>query len=537
MNIILSAFSLLLLSTSGLGANARAQPPTVTVENGSLIGSHNQHYDQDFFLGIPYAQAPVGELRFRQPKPVNESWQERSAKSYGAWCHSAPLSLPGFDQEGFHHEESEDCLTLNVIRPSGLKSLERELPVLVWIHGGGLREGGSADQRYNMSFLVQESVDMGTPIIGVSFNYRLSGFGFLQGRAVNESGVANIGLYDQRHALVWIQENIAAFGGDPSRVTIQGESSGAVSVGHHFLAFGGRDDGLFRAGIAESGGPLSSSALLSLDQQDALYDNVLNATHCSDAADSLQCLRSASAEDLKAAFQGVNYYPVEDGGMIKGLFSGALEQGRFIKRPLLIGTNTNEGSAFSIPSALGINNSVDFQEFVQSFDTGGGLSQESVREITAEYVDRLSVQDAKRDLGTVLLSPSAVYGSLYGKVTLYIGDMMFNAGRRYSNRIWTKYGVPSYSYRFDAVPNGINPQILGATHFQETSFVFRNLDGVGYAVKPFETNSTILSHEYHDLAVLMSRMWLSFTTTQSPNFHRGKSCPLFFTCIPTAAGS
>lgn len=217
---------------------------------------------------------------------------------------------------------------------------------------------------------------------------------------------------------------------------------------------------------------------------------MLNATDCSNTAYSLQCLRSAPAEDLKATFQGVNY-SVKDGGMIKGFFSKALGQGHFIKRPLLIGTKMNEGSIFSIPSALRINNSIDFQGFVQSFDTGGGLSQESIRGIAAEYVDKLPVQYAKRDPGTVLLSPSPVYGLLYGKVTLYIGDMTFNAGRRYSNGIWTKYGVPSYSYRFDAVPNGINSQIVGATHFQEIAFVFQNFDGVGYAVKPFETSSTI----------------------------------------------
>lgn len=101
-----------------------------------------------------------------------------------------------------------------------------------------------------MSFLVQESVGVGAPIIGITINYRLSGFGFLSGSALQKSGVMNLGLHDQRAALGWIQDNVAAFGGDPSRVTIQGESAGALSVGYHFLAYGGRDDSLFRAGIA-----------------------------------------------------------------------------------------------------------------------------------------------------------------------------------------------------------------------------------------------------------------------------------------------
>ncbi|KAL3455984.1 Alpha/Beta hydrolase protein [Aspergillus heterothallicus] len=166
-------------------AAALAVTSEVTVKNGTLIGAYSSEYNQDFVLGIPYAQPPVGNLRYRHPQALNESWTAKLA--------------------GFPHEENEDCLTLNVVRPSGLNKFNK-LPVLVWIHGGGLQEGGSADQRYNMTFLVQESVQIGTPVIGVSFNYRLSGFGFLPGRAINESGIANLGLYDQRKALSWIQE-------------------------------------------------------------------------------------------------------------------------------------------------------------------------------------------------------------------------------------------------------------------------------------------------------------------------------------------
>lgn len=509
--------------------HAQSQP-TVTINNGTIMGTQNSQYIQDFFLGIPYAQPPLGNLRFALPQPINQSWSEKQAITYGPWCHSSPLSLPGFTQTGFDHDESEDCLTLNVVRPSGANASDARLPVLAWIHGGGLREGGSADQRYNMSFLVQESVRMGQPTIGVSFNYRLSGFGFLQGRAVNESGVANLGLYDQRLALHWIQENILAFGGDPHRVTIQGESSGAVSVGHHFLAYGGRDDGLFHAGIAESGGPLTTSALISLDQQDILYNNVLNATNCIGEEDTLQCLRSKPADTLKAAFQGVNYYPVMDGGIITGFPSIALKEGKFVKRPLLIGTNTNEGAAFSIESARGVNNSADFQAMITQFSGGNGPENTTIDALTNQYLRRLSPEEAQSDLETVLLSPSPEYGSLYGKVTLYAGDFMFSAGRRYTTQLWARYGVPAYSYRFDAVPNGIPSETLGATHFQEVPFVFRNFDGVGYQINPLASDTAELQQKYHDLSNLMSQMWLSFVNTLSPSAHQGKLTSAPGTC-------
>ena len=517
---IVRLISLSILSKSASGIDTHAQSVAI-INNGTLIGIQNPQFHQDYFLGIPYAQPPLGSLRFNLPQPINQSWSKRQAIAYGDWCHSSPLSLPGYTQTGFDHNESEDCLTLNVVRPTGVNDSAR-LPVLVWIYGGGFVEGGSADQRYNMSFLVQESVQMGQPIIGVSFNYRLSGFGFLQGRVVNATGVANIGLYDQRFALHWIQENIMAFGGDPSRVTIQGESAGAVSVGHHFLAYGGRDDGLFHAGIAESGGPLTTSALVSLDQQDFLYNNVLNSTNCTGERDTLQCLRSRPAKVLKAAFQGVNYFPVIDGKIITGSSSVLLKKGEFVKRPLLIGTNTNEGAAFSVASGRGVNNSADFREMIAQYSGGHGLTNTTIDALVDEYLHKLSATEAQADLGTVSLSPSPEYGSLWGRVTLYAGDYQFNAGRRYSAQLWARYGVPAYSYRFGAVPNGIPSETLGATHFQEISFVFRNFDGVGYQVNPLESNSTGLQQSYRNLSTLMSQMWLNFATTLSPNAHQGK---------------
>lgn len=136
-----------------------------------------------------------------------------------------------------------------MIRPSGLapaaassntSDTSSGLPVAVWIHGGGLYMGGSADRRYNLSFIVERSVEMGTPMLAVSLNYRLSAFGFLCGSEALAAGIANNGFRDQRQALRWVSENIAAFGGDPEKVTIWGESSGAESVNAQVLAYGGK---------------------------------------------------------------------------------------------------------------------------------------------------------------------------------------------------------------------------------------------------------------------------------------------------------
>lgn len=184
--------------------------PTVTVKNGTLEGIYSEQYNQDYFLGVPFAQPPVGPLRFRVPQSVNTSWTEpRSAKEYSAAC-------VGYGSDDWPYPSlSEDCLYLNVVRPSGYE--DQTLPVAFWIHGGGLTQGSGIDQRYNLSFIVQRSVEIGKPIVAVSTNYRLSMWGFVTGDEVVKSGNANLGLRDQRLAMQWVQENIESFGGKSIR--------------------------------------------------------------------------------------------------------------------------------------------------------------------------------------------------------------------------------------------------------------------------------------------------------------------------------
>ena len=201
----------------------RASAPTVKTVNGTYQGLNNAEYNQDYFLGIPYAQPPVGNLRLNLPQAITTSFSgiRKAVKSY-------PDCPPGggVDDDFPGITISEDCLALNVIRPAGTKP-NAGLPVAFWIYGGGFYNGGSADPRYNMSFVVKNSMTMGTPVITVQLNYRVTAFGFLYSKEIQQAGVTNLGLRDQRLALQWVQENIAAFGGDPSKVTIWGESAGA----------------------------------------------------------------------------------------------------------------------------------------------------------------------------------------------------------------------------------------------------------------------------------------------------------------------
>lgn len=157
--------------------------PVVTLRNGTYRGIYSSSYDQDFFLGIPYAQPPTGNLRFRNPVSLNRSWTGvKNTTEYSSAC-------VGYGTSQIGYNVSEDCLYLNVIRPANLWS--GPLPVLVWIHGGGFTQGGGTDLRYNMSFIVERSVEIGQPIMAVSINYRLSAWGFLSSDEVTASGHSN----------------------------------------------------------------------------------------------------------------------------------------------------------------------------------------------------------------------------------------------------------------------------------------------------------------------------------------------------------
>lgn len=258
------------LSTAPAGA------PTAKTANGTYAGVHLAEWDQDAFLGMPFAQAPVGSLRWRPPQSLNASFDGvHDATRYGASCmqyNAAPALEP----------LSEDCLTINVVRPAGLAAdADEPLPVLVWIYGGGLLAGSTADPQYNLSGIVATAQAAGRPFVAVSMNYRLGMWGFLATPALVAEGSTNLGLRDQRLALRWIQENIGAFGGDASRVTLWGESAGAQSIAYHMFAHGGRDDGLFRAAILESGGP-TGAQVQPLSWYGAGAENLTRAVGCWD---------------------------------------------------------------------------------------------------------------------------------------------------------------------------------------------------------------------------------------------------------------
>ncbi|KAF6844168.1 carboxylesterase family protein, partial [Colletotrichum musicola] len=560
----LLAACLYLLPVLSATIRRRDETPVVAVKNGSYTGIHSAIYNQDFFLGMPYAKTPE---RFRISEGLDSTWEgTRPATEYPKHC-------VGYGADMVGYESSEDCLYLNVVRPSGV-SPDAQLPVAVWIHGGGLFMGGSADRRYNLSFIVQNSVEQGTPVIAVSLNYRLSVFGFPVGREAVAAGATNLGFRDQRLALRWVNENIASFGGAPDKVTIFGESSGAESVSAQVLAYNGKHDGLFRGAIAQSGfggviprfaGGFNNTAEYQKNH-DSLVSNISSCAHTVGTQESIDCLRTVPVEEINAVLngtQGFQFPPVLDGDFIADFATNQIERGAFAKIPILIGSNTDEGSAFGQghgPSGGPVNTDDDFRYAVSTRipDNAQNTTGKSVDELI-DQVLTLYPDDQAQGIPSLATWPHVIQpgediavqrGLQQRRTGAFFGDLSFQFLRRRANINWARHNVPSYAYRFDVTVNG-DPPYIGATHFVEVqlpipsafvesfqlivpqikvAFVFHNLRGEGYAVNPFGGNDTSYTEKATALAKTVSSAWINFFVGLDPNGAPGlESWPVYET--------
>jgi len=483
--------------------------PRVQIVNGTLEGVHSDQYNQDFFLGIRYAQPPVGELRYQVALAPNTSFDGVvDAKEYSLFC-------VGYGSDSDGHPQSEDCLALNVVKPTSIAK-GTLLPVATWIHGGGLTNGASSRPQYNLSDFVRISEENGTPVIGVSLNYRVAGFGFLASKEVLDAGVTNLGLRDQRLALAWLQDNIAAFGGDPKKVTIWGESAGGLSVGAHVTGFGGKTDGLFRGVIAESGGPYWYGSHRTVEDYEPFYQTLVTNTGCSGAADTLACLRTVPLSTLNItlrAQESVWSFPLIDGIVFKDFPSNTLPRGEFAKVPLLIGANSDEGTAFT---RQGVNTTQQFKEFVSAPGLGTTLPNSTTDGVTILYPN-----DPKHDIPLPFVLPTdpGALGFQYKRAATYTGDFVMIAPRRASCQTWAAFDIPVFCYQFDTKPPDLPPSI-GVTHFQEVAFVFFNIVGRGP-----DTTFVGAPPRYEDLAREMASRWIAFVVNGDPNVHGRPTWP------------
>ncbi|KAL1661814.1 Alpha/Beta hydrolase protein [Schizophyllum commune] len=492
-----------LLATCGLALSA-----SVTINGTTLTGSEvtsPSGESLDFFAGIPYAEAPVGDLRFATPVPhiLNESAFD--ATSFGSAC---PQPTDG----GVPVEkQSEDCLTINVMRPTGISS-DSSLPVVIQsrVFGGGFYTGSALS--FDSSPVVAQSVERGTPVILVSFGYRLGPLGFPQGDEMDGSGLLNVGARDALLAFDWVNRNIAAFGGDASKVS----SKGAITLQILSLTntLGPYIRGaVFMSGYAGTTIPKPASA------NQPSWDSFSSLVGCSSTTGSvLDCLRGADSEAVMDAVRQVvpkttfNWWPALDGanGLIPDLPSNIWAAGGYTQVPSIAGAHLDDGTWFA-PTQ--VSNETLVRLLLQTLlsppvdgHTDDEL-QSMIDEILALYPDDPA-------LGSPYNTGNETFGlsSTYKRVSAILGDDMFHSQRRLFQQTSSKAGVPTYGYLFADPPSDGTAPRLGVYHSLDVQYMFHNLTSAA------PESSVRLSEQVIDY-------WLSFVTSLDPNDGLGVDRP------------
>jgi carboxylesterase type B len=385
----------------------------------------------------------------------------------------------------------EDCLTINVQRPSGTKS-DAKLPVLFWIFGGGFELG--ATSMYDGTSIVAESVAQGKPVIFVAVNYRVGGFGFMPGKEVLNDGSANLGLLDQRLGLQWVADNIAAFGGDPDKVTIWGESAGSISVMDQMLLYDGdnsyKGKPLFRAGIMNSGSIVPAQPVDSKKAQ-AIYDTVVKEAGCSGSTDTLGCLRTTPYTKFLQACNSVpgilgyytvnlSYLPRPDFKTITDSPEALVLAGKYTKVPFIVGDQEDEGTLFGLFTP----NLTTTAEVSEYFSTVF-FDQATTSQIDSLVATYQTITEDGSPFRTGLLNN---FYPQFKRVAAIIGDITFTLTRRIFLEIASTVNpsVPSWSY---LATYDYGTPILGTLHGSDILQVF-------YGIYPNNAAKTIRGYYY-----------------------------------------
>ncbi len=438
----------------------------VRVENGQLSGIAGSSPGVRVFKGVPFAAPPVGDLRWRPPKPAANWDGVRKAAEFSPVCMQTPYaegSLYWFKPQPV----SEDCLYLNLW--TAAKSAQDHNPVMVWIHGGALTRGAGSLDVYNGEELAKKGV------VVVTINYRLGIFGFFahpeltQESGHNASG--DYGLLDQLAAVAWVKKNIAAFGGDPQRVTVFGESAGSWSV--NYLMASPLARGLFQRVIGESGGVFEPMRTLAAAENEGI-----KIAH-SLGANSVRDLRAESAQDLLRASDAA--MPNIDGWFLPEDVYSIFAGGKQNDVPLLVGSNADEWKSLATWPANGTS-----QIFIEQLRRRPGVNVDAF----------LKAYPA----GSNAQAEESFYA--LGRDTVFGWEMRTWA------RMQSKTGKSgAYLYYFSRVPPGPDSARYGAFHASEIVYVFHNLKMID---APWEDADRKLSDA-------MSSYWVNFAATGDPN--------------------
>ncbi|RXW15268.1 hypothetical protein EST38_g10579 [Candolleomyces aberdarensis] len=475
----------------------------------------------EFYGGIPFAEPPVGALRLRPPVLRSRLNASRfDASEYGKAC-VQPLSDPS--------TLSEDCLTINVHRPKGLKP-SAKLPVLFWTYGGSFSVGSS--NTFNGSEIVERSVARGTPIIFVNFNYRVGPLGFPQGQEADDLRSLNLGILDQMAALEWVQENIKSFGGDKKKVTIFGESAGSIMSG--ILLLQPEVERWARGAIMQSGSPNSLPVFRASRNELAWQQFVGNVASCAYTATSghtFPCLRNATTEEITTGltrsvmeenlFSNFVWTPALDtrpGSVYPDLSSRLYSKGQFARIPFIAGTNLDEGTFFASHESLSTqalkNNILAVTSPRSGSDDALGTAVDQVLTLYPEDPSVGSPYGTGDELFD--LPPS------YKRHASIFGDLVFDAPRRMLSEAASKAGVKFYSYLFTHP----QPQLpMGVFHSSEIQFVFGQVPLTGPNNLPPIPLYGEADEAARNVSTIMMDYWISFAVSLNPNDGKGIQRP------------
>ncbi|KAJ4362602.1 hypothetical protein N0V95_001407 [Ascochyta clinopodiicola] len=431
------------------------QAPTVDLGYAVYEGSFDGNNTINVFKGIRYAAPPIGKLRFAAPQaPGKNRTSIIPATSNPPFCPQTGASSETPAAYGFTSAlGNEDCLFLNVYAPANAKNL----PVFFWIHGGGYGLF-SATGLDPTEFMKQN--DNG--FISVIIQYRLGAFGFLSSEDVKKGGALNAGLLDMNFALQWVQQYAKKFGGDPSRVTIAGESAGGAAVLYQSMAYGGKQKGNLFQNVITASPWIPFQHKYNDDQPTKAYNDFVAAAGCSSSSEKLQCLRSADTVVVQNASAKVSeagpfgtfaFLPVTDGSFVKQLPSQQLAARAVKGVRVLSGNMANEGVPLSPPTTRTLQ---DFRNYIST--TFPDFTQYEKTAIEKQYSyagDSEDVDPAAPLFATTGTSvPTAVNQSTFGTGQQ---QRVFDVFAEYAfvcNSYWAASAFPvAWKYQFSAPPS------------------------------------------------------------------------------------
>ncbi|TDL26386.1 carotenoid ester lipase precursor [Rickenella mellea] len=468
----------LILCSTVLFALVAHSAQTVKLDAGTFTGTTNGTVSK--FLGIPFGKSTAPPGRFSRPRLVDPYTGVHNATAFGPSCPQQdvtsglvlPTTFPQatvdalvafVSQIVITGPTSEDCLTINVFAPAGVNS-NSKLPVVAWVFGGGFQVGGTVN--YDGSAIVSRSIALNQPIIFVSMNYRLAAWGFIGGAEVNKAGLANLGLRDQRLALQWIQKYISAFGGDPTKVTMWGESAGSIAVSLQLLTNGGNSGGLYRGAFLESGSPYPVGNATAAQPS---YDNLVADTGCARASDTLKCLANLPLANLTAAVnlspnffqtQVLAWSPRVDGDFLPDTPYKLITAGQVAQVHIVSGDCDDEGTSFSLGFS-NITTEAGFEAFM-SANEFPAASSAAIKNVAALYPANPAA-GSPFDTG----SANALWNQ-FKRISALQGDYAFQSTRRFLlNNVASRQKVFSYlTKRNKSVP------FLGSSHGSDLPLFF-----------------------------------------------------------------